>query len=455
MADIQYGRGAYRRDRGGLPEMRLVNMFVEATPSSDQGVTLQSRPGLASYASVGAGPVSGGFAQDGTFSGDSFSISGGALYRGTTLIGPIDGSGPISFAASATELLVAAGSQLWRYNGTTLAAVTFPDSANVTAIAFLKGYFLAARADSHKLYFSGVLNGNSWDALDFVSAESKPDTIRGVFKVRDEVWLAGGETVEFFAPTGDGDAPFQAIEARQYDKGMLAVGAGALADNTLFFVGSDGLVYRGGAIPDRVSDNGIEERIGQSASIACLGFVFEGHTFFGIRTDSGDYLFDAATKQWSNFETHGLGRWLARSAWMVGDTPYFGHYSDGTVLQFDGWLDDGDPLVRLFTAAAPINGGTAIIDNLRIWANVGRTEVISGAGTEPVVEMRSSDDAGVTWGPWDESPLGAQGQYREPAEWRRCGMFDFPGFISEVRCTENTDFRVSRVSVNEDGGGRG
>lgn len=454
MANIQYGKGAYRRDRGGLPEMRLVNMWLEATPSSDQGIMLQSRPGLEDYASVGNGPVSGGFSQDGSFDGDSFSVSGGVLYRGTTLIGAIDGSGPVSFAASATELLVTKGARLWRYNGSTLAAVTFPDSANVSAISFLKGYFVAARADSHKLYFSAVLNGNSWDALDFVSAESKPDTIRGVYKVRDELWLAGGETVEFFAPTGDADAPFQAIEARQYDKGMLAIGAGALADNTLFFINSDGLVCRGGAVPERISDNGIEERIAQSTAVTVFGFTFEGHAFFGLRLDAGTWLYDAATKQWSELQSHGEARWRVQSAWMVGDVPQFGDDSAGTVWRFgDVWTDDGDPLVRLFTAVAPLNE-PGVVDNLRIWANVGRTEILTGHGSDPLVEMRSSDDAGVTWGPWDDAPLGAQGQYREPAEWRRLGMFDFPGMVAEIRCTEPTDFRVSRVAVNEPGGGR-
>ncbi len=453
MADIQYGKGAYRRDRGGLPELRLVNMFLEATPSSDKGLTLQSRPGLETYLEVGVGPITGNFSQDGTFDGDVFSVSHGSLYRGADLLGAVQGPGPISFAASALEVLVTAGQDIYRYDGTDFESVSFPDGANVCSLAFNSGLFLACRKDTQKWYWSAVLDGSSWDGLDFASAESGPDDLFEVTTVGDELWFGGGETYEIWAPTGALDVPFSRVEARLYRKGVIASGCARELDNTLFWVGNDGLVYRGGAVPERVSDNGIEERIAASANVSGFGFTYEGHSFYCIILDAGTFALDVATKQWSQFDSYLLDRWLPSCACMVGDVPLFGHYDDGKLLRFGGWDDDGLTLQRLFSAVAPLNT-PAIVDNLRIWANVGRTEVLEGQGSDPIVEMRSSDDAGATFGEWDPSSMGASGDYRRPAQFRRMGMFDFPGAVFEIRFTEPSDFRVSRVAANEPGGGR-
>ena len=52
---IPYGLNAYTRNRGNLPPLELVNMFVEKSDS--QGVILQSRKALVEVANVGSGPV--------------------------------------------------------------------------------------------------------------------------------------------------------------------------------------------------------------------------------------------------------------------------------------------------------------------------------------------------------------------------------------------------------------
>jgi hypothetical protein len=93
MVAIAYGTGAYRRSNGNLPELKLKNMFLETSPTSDQGVTLISRQGLSTYLNPGTGPVTGVFYQNNVFSGDVFCVSGGHLYRNTTDLGAVGGSG--------------------------------------------------------------------------------------------------------------------------------------------------------------------------------------------------------------------------------------------------------------------------------------------------------------------------------------------------------------------------
>ena len=54
---IPYGTSAYRRNRGNLPSLELVNMFVEQSRTDQKGVILQSRKALVEVADIGAGPI--------------------------------------------------------------------------------------------------------------------------------------------------------------------------------------------------------------------------------------------------------------------------------------------------------------------------------------------------------------------------------------------------------------
>lgn len=454
MGAIAYGRGAYRRDAGNLPELRLVNMFLEQTPTADGGTALLSRPGLSAFASRGAGPVQGLFTQAGTLNGDLFTVSAGTLYRDTTALGLVTGTGPVSFAASATELLVTRGGTLYSYNGTDFVAVAFPDGADVTAVAFVAGLFVAARAGSKKFYWSGVLNGRSFDALDFASAESAPDGLNDIKAIGDNVYLMGGRTIEPWQVTGALDLPFSRLEQGLYRKGVIRSGCAAEIDNGLFWIGDEGIVYRAADVPRRLSDHSIEERVKGSVLVSAFAFVYEGHSFFCVRVDDGAFVFDVATGQWSEFASFGRDRWRVTCAATSGEAIYLGDADTGQVWTFGGVTDGGGVLERVFTAAFPVKGGSVTVAKLSLESNTGQTGDLMGEGADPTVEMRSSRDAGATWASPQSAPLGKQGEYRTRTEYRRCGMFDAPGAMFEFRTTDPVPFRVSGVYLNEPGGGR-
>lgn len=455
MPSAAYGAGAYRRNTGNFPPLRLVNMFVEQAKTSEGGIALQSRPGLGVLATNGAGPINGLYSKKGTLSGDVFSISGTTLYRGTASLGSIAsaGSGAASFAGSASELVLTRGGTAYSYNGTNLATITFPDTANVTAVTYIGGLFVFARASTHKFYWSAPLDGRTIDALDFASAEREPDTLLDIRALGDNLWLFGQQSIECWAHTGDdADLPFTRIEQVAPTVGIMATGCAASADNTLFFVGSDRTVYRIAEVPARISDHSIEERILGSDSARMFAFKWEGHEFVAVRLDSETLLYDCATQEWCEFQSSD-GQWIVAHAAMQDKVAYFGHQTTGQLMGWDEWDDLGEELSRIFSAAIPLDKPVSL-DRVHLWANPGQTPLLSGQGSDPVVEMRVSDDAGMTWDDWETTELGAQGAYRTVAEWRGLGMFDFPGALMEFRVTDPVPFRVSAVKVNEPIGGR-
>jgi hypothetical protein len=448
MPALSFGLSSYERAEGDLPGLPCVNMFAEETAS--EGVVLQSRRGLVDRAAdMGSGPVRALFKRDGVVSGNLLGVSGSDLYDGTTVAGMITGSGPVSIAGNETGVLVCAGASLHRYNGSSFGTIAFPDSANVIKVVEGASRFVAIRANSGKFYFTPALQ-QTFDALDFATAESESDQLLDAIFIDDILILFGRETVEFWPNTTDQNLPFQPLEGRVFERGIKATGCASAFGSTFAWVTNVGTV----CVQDEnniISNPGIEERVNASASVALFNFFFEGTEFLALRLDTETQVYNSRTGTWHEWASDGETNWIA--ACYAGGV--FGSGVDGKTLAFgDDYEELGGALERSFRAGLPINGGGLGILNLRLRCNPGQTGFLTGQYADPIIEMRISRDAGQTWGNWRGTYLGQQGEYRKRVEWRALGMASQPGFLVEFRLTDPVGFRVSGVFVNEPWGGR-
>lgn len=444
--DLAYGKGAYSRSRGNLPELPLINLFVEQTRADQRGVVLQSRKGLVEDADVGTGPIRGVFRKDGVLGGAEFVVSDDELFEDGVSLGTINGTGPVSFAAIEDELLVCAGADIWSYNGTNLVSVTFPDGADVTKVAYSSGYFIALRAGTGQWYFSALYDGRTWDGLDFATAESEPDSLLDIVVLDGNPVFFGTASVEFWSSTGDPEIPFAPVQQRTFEQGIFATGCAVAVDNSFYWVGADRIVYRNDTVPVAVADDGIVERAKGSADLRLWLLIDERHKFVCLRGDTFTMAYDVTTGEWCEFQSYG------RTNWRAG--PDMGDDETGVIWRLEGHTDNGGVLERRFRAGANL-AQPFIVNRLRLQAEVGTTPNLSGEYADPVIELRTSDDAGNTWGIWEAETLGEQGNYRQRVEWRALGMFDDPGLLVEFRMTAPVSFRLSAVEVNVAGGGRG
>jgi len=451
MPEIFYGRNAYSRTRGNLPELPVINMFSEASPSDNAGVVMQSRKGLVRAMAVGPGPIRGMFRRDGVTGGKLFVVSGDGFYADGVLLGRISGNGPVSFAASETEVIFAAGGPLYRTDGDTLSRPEFPDDANVTAVAFLAGYFIALRAGTHQFYWSAVLDATIWDGLSFASAENEPDRLLDVVVVDDILALIGTETVEFWPKSGDPDLPFAPIQGRVFEQGAIATGCAVATDNSFFWIGNDKIIYRNGNVPEAIGDDGIVERCSQSTSWSMFLIEDERHKFLCCRFDTSTMVFDITTQQWCEFASWGRDNFRGRCA-LAG--PMVGDDASGVIWTFSGYSDAGGVLERRLRGGISLSGGSLFIANVRVSINSGQARDLTGDYIDPQIEMRYSDDYGQTWSEWEADSMGAQGNYRAMPEWRALGVADAPGRLFEWRVTDPVSFRFSGVTINEKHGGR-
>lgn len=445
---LQFGLSSFQRARGNLPELPVINMFAEEAPTEESGVILQSRPGLADRsADMGSGPIDGLFKADGVLDGALYGVSGSQLYREATVIGTIDGTGPVSMAGFEDKLFINAGASIWVYDGSALTSIAFPDGADVRKILVGASRLIAIRADTEKFYWSDVLSSNI-DALSFASAENQPDRLRDALFMDDILILFGAETVEFWPNTSDNDLPFQPLEGRVFERGIKATGCATKFGATFAWVTNDNQVCV--SDPDGIiSRAGLEALIEASVATRLWTFQLEGTEFLALRIDAGTWVYSARSKMWSQMASNGEDNWIPQC--FAGGV--FGSAIDGKTLAWStGHQDLGSVMERRFRAGVPLNSGGVTVDNLIVRTNPGNTPFLSGDYVDPVIEMRRSLDGGRTWGNWRQKTLGEQGKYRKLVQWTGCGMFGHPGILVEFRVTDPVPFMVSDVRVNELGG---
>lgn len=149
----------------------------------------------------------------------------------------------------------------------TLLGVYVPTGEPINGLCTLDHYIMASVGKANKMFF--ILPGAIViQTLNFFAKESSPDPIMDLCTVGDMFLAAGSGSIETWYATGSLNAPFAPIQGRTVARGIVD-GTLVNVHDSAFFVGSDGVVYtygvagyaQGGAGFQRVSDNGIEERI--------------------------------------------------------------------------------------------------------------------------------------------------------------------------------------------------
>jgi hypothetical protein len=458
--ELVIGRGEWRRKRGAPVPWRQENCLLDEVKTDPKGWNILSRPAAGFLRLDRHGPIQGEFQKPGLFNGDKFYVSNGHLYREGSL-GAIDGTGEVIWAAGIGEIVVTRGASAWSYNGTNLAAVAFPDGAQVNSVHWMARRFVYARKGSGRFYWSASDDGRTIDGLDFANAESEPDELLDIAKMGDLFAMLGANSVETWMLTGDPDLPWTRVSQRTFGRGIFSPGAKAeVADaNTVYFVSSDGMVCKmAGDAPQRVSDSALEEDIKLASEISVFGYQFEGKPYVVIRLeDVATYVLDlVAGDMPSRFSTQGRDNWAPLCAITVKGTPYFGDDSSGSIWQFsEGAITDSGQgeMARYFTAGyserRQCQRHQSAVDG-----NNGSATVETGESADPILEMRFSRDGGRQWSNWRATRWGRMGEYKRRARFGSCGSFSQPGFLAEFRMLACAPLRVERVGANESFAGR-
>lgn len=428
---------------------RLVNLYPEvheAGPRKGNVARFVGTPGLRRRATLGNGAIRGVHTAS---TGQHFIVSGNSVYElfsdwtATLRAGSLNtNTGRVTMADDGTRIVIGDGSS-------TAYAVPLAAASAVSAIGadcpgghvtWQDGYFIHTVPGTAEFQISG-LNDITYDALDFGTAEGRPDNLAMVLSVGRQLWLFGELSTEVWWNSGDADFPFARVDGAFIETGTIAAGTCVRAGGSVAWVGNDergrGTVWHAqGLQPVRISTHAVEFALaGYAALEEASAFAYQqgGHEFYQLTvpasaTDSGGtWVYDFATGQWHERSYLDSTGEKPHRAW-VGSVAFgqmvVGDREDGRVYTYelDYYTDDGQPIRRVRQTAHVSQDEKRIRFNaLELQAEPG-VGLASGQGSAPTVLLSWSNDGGHTFGNEHEASVGARGAYANRAIWRRLGV---------------------------------
>ena len=409
---------------------------------------LVGTPGLALFCTLAAAPIRGLH----VLRGRLFAVAGPQLIEiypdATTRLWGAIGSvrGRVSMAELGDELVIGDGTGFSAFSlatGQITAIAAAPIGRH--CVAFNQRLLYVERG-SGRVYYSEPLDAAAIPALNFFTAENRPDDLLTAVATEDQVWLFGQDTIEIWYDSGDADAPFQRIAGGVVHAGLLAEDSALRADNSLFWVEKDGqgrgIVRRSqGFTPIRVSTAAVERFTAGASALAAYTYQEQGHIFYVLNAPpdrgpgqagsgtGGTWVYDVKEQEWherawvnpasgeferARPELHAF----AYGRHLVAD------HSDGRVYEQSLSLydDAGTPLVaRRITPHAGAEGRAMTVDELWVDLAAG-TGLATGQGAAPKAMLRYSTDGGRNWSNELHRPLGRIGETSARARWHSLGL---------------------------------
>lgn len=436
MPPVQFAVHSYKSRSLPFSAQRTINYFAEAAPKDAKSpVVVYNAPGTTAFASGLAGAVRGSYVMNAVL----YVVAGNVLYSidsagAATSLGTINTfSGLVSMSAnraSPQQLCFVDGTDGWTYDTSSgLEEITDGDFAAADTVTFLDGYFIFNEAGTSRFFISALDDGRTYSATDFADSEAQPDEVVSVFADHGELWVFNEKSIEVFYNSGNTDFPFTRITGARIRRGCAAAFSIAADDNTIFWLGDDGIVYRAaGYTPQRVSTHAVEEQIRTFTTWSdAYGFfiTISGHKFYVLTFPTGQQTFvlDVSTGLWHERESKDARYWRgiayvwAYQKHLIGDA-FQGRMGE---LDMDTFTEYGDTMVGTLTGP-PVHR-----DRHRIFHRRFELDIESGVGTTtggtPQLWLDYSDDGGRTWSlrkPFFS--MGKIGEYRQRVRWLRLGQ---------------------------------
>jgi hypothetical protein len=412
-----------RRQKQGASPITLLNCLVRLTPE------LSAKAGRSPYfiapapgrtlAFTAEANVRGIFSRKGCRNGNLFVAAGSSLVElssnySSTTIGTINGGDMVTMRADRSDLAILSSGVLRRWNGTTLAGISDVDApTNAETLAIVARRWVAAFSDNDAFGWSVAGDYSDWPANNQAQDQDMPDMIVGQEEIAGDLWSFNAETTQVWQATGGAEeSAFAKVQGVSIPFGLAgrhaiaAFGGGAmLLAHTRQVMGTSGYDLQPVAYPDLESTlKDLTEA--ELADCAAWSYRAPGKWFWALNAGLEiGYVFDGETGLWHgrtkygsdeydlDFATSAFGRVFvagrqSRKVWVLDDNVY---------------TDDGDPILREMTVHIPSQGDVPV-DKL-VFDLVTRDVPVTGQGSSPVMQVRTSSDNGEVWSDWRELAL--------------------------------------------------
>jgi len=414
---------------------RVINLFAERQPESAKApMVLLPGCGLREFAGVDTAVMRGAH----VMGPDIYAVIGTGIYRVSVsgvpaLLGSIPGDGPVSLDSNGDKLCVVVPATFEAYvvDRATGSVTQISGDAfdGATAVTVIDGYYAFSKPNSTQFFLSAINDPESFDALDFASAERSPDLLVAPMRVGGDLWLFGERTIEVWSNVGATDFPFLRVSGGLVSRGTAARFSIAVRQGTAVWLGDDRVVYAANGVqPQRLSTHAVEQAFAGYEDVSDAQawiYELEGHAFYVLTFPSaGDtWVFDFASGLWHERESEGLGVWRACFGVPFAGGVVAGDTEKGLLWLLDPTygLEGQAQIIRVATGTAlHAEGRQVFYSRLAAEFEMG-VGLRTGQGSDPRAWLSWSNDGGRTFSNAASVGLGRRGEYRSRAESRsRC-----------------------------------
>lgn len=336
-----------------------VNWIPEVSEGANRTrLKLADAPGLRTLLTLGGEPGRGLH----NVQGRLFAVCGNVLYEikpDFTFInrGTIPGVGRVGMQhnqrGTGNELLITNGSAgyVWDTTTTTLAKITDPGYPGGHSPDFLDGYLLQVEPYGRFFFHSDLTKAKEYNTLDRYQSESSPDRLVTGAVNQQEYVSFNETTTEFFYNSGSTTGTFKSKRISM-DRGCAGRHTVARMDNSLLWLGNDGVFYRlNGYNAQPISTGAVEKAVIGYDWSQCFAMTFESKhhkVVYWTFPDGKTFGYDVVTGLWHRRESFGLSRWRVNALvewnglWVAND------YTNGKIYAVDWGVsyEGADPLER-------------------------------------------------------------------------------------------------------------
>ena len=363
-------------------------------------------------------------------------VSGVTVYT-LTSYGTVAGTARVSMADNGTQLMILVPSgagYIFTHTANTFVTITdvdFVANGLPQFVVFIDSYFVVT-TNTKKFICSAPNDGTSWNALDYGTAESDPDDTVAPVVFKNQLFIAGSETIEAFQNIGGTDFPFQRT-GLFLQKGVYAPYSLINVQDSFMFIGggsneSPAVWALSGNSTAKVSTVPIDSILqelssDQLAAVFSWTYAQNGAYFVGFTLPTTTFVYDLTSKRWherKSVVSGQLGAFRVASMVQAYNHVLCGDSIDGRIGLLDPqfYSEYGADIIRT-VATQPfqntMNSFFVPSIELTVESGVGNTTVV-----DPQISMERSRD-GKTWSDPRSRSIGKMGEYDLRAVWRRNG----------------------------------
>lgn len=391
----------------------LTNGYLESVPEGKEPTQILGAPGLRRLSSGLDGNCRGWM----EMSGAAYVVAGTKLYRvaydgQATVLGTLPGLDIVSMDGDGTNVVIVTSGQIYVWNGTTVGLVTDPDAPQASDVVWIDGYFLFSELNSQQFFISELNDPTAFDALDFSSAEWKPDKLVASAVVRRTVFLMGEKTIEAQQNTGGADFPFARYSDIFIDVGLEGRDAKVCTNGTVYWLAHDRTARRLDGLTPAVISTAPVERVFRSWSnpkaTICSSYTRENHLFVVFRNPEGCVVFDQTTERWHFRKSYGSDTWRAAGLLNAYGMDLAFSVDEPLIYELDGETNDEDGHtleLEIVTPWAWAKGNDFSTDELEVILQAG----VGTLTLDPAITCELTTD-GETWGSKQIRRIGKSGQ---------------------------------------------